>query len=80
MMYLIENKYRIKAFISREILSNMLSFTNFDFKNISNEKSILYIIGGTTYASDHLIPLIINILPRLNQDFSTTFLVPSGCF
>jgi len=51
---------KIKLFISRESLSNMLSSTNFDFKNLSNEKSVLFLVGGTTFASERLIPLVIN--------------------
>ena len=51
---------KIKLYISRESLSNMLSFTNFDFRNLSNEKSVLFLVGGTTFASERLIPLVIN--------------------
>lgn len=51
---------KIKKYISREILSNMLCKTDFEFTKIGNEKQALFIIGGLSSYSDGLIPLIIN--------------------
>lgn len=51
---------KIKLYISRENLSNMLSTTDFDFINLGNEKTALFIVGGTSSHSENLIPLIIN--------------------
>ena len=51
---------KIKKYISRESLTNMLSKTDFDFTCIGNEKHALFIIGGLTSYADGLIPLIIN--------------------
>lgn len=51
---------KIKKYISRENLTNMLAKTDFDFINIGNKKEALFIIGGLSSYSDGLIPLIIN--------------------
>lgn len=51
---------KIKKYISRENLCNMLLRTDFEFTKIGTEKSALFIIGGLNSFSDGLIPLIIN--------------------
>lgn len=51
---------KIKRYISRENLSNMLLKTDFEFSKIGSDKSALFIIGGLNSFSDGLIPLIIN--------------------
>ena len=51
---------KIKKYISRETLSNMLSATDFDLANISNTKTALFIINGHTNYCDNLIPLLVN--------------------
>ena len=49
-----------KIFMSRETLSNMMLNSNFDITNISNEKTIVYIIGGLSSYSNSLIPLFVS--------------------
>lgn len=51
---------KIKKYISREDLSNMLSSSNFELKNIGNEPTALFIISGVSNYCDNLIPLLIN--------------------
>lgn len=51
---------RSKVYNSRETLSNMLLKSSFDITNISNEKTIVYIISGLASYSNSLIPLFVN--------------------
>lgn len=51
---------KMKKYISRETLSNMLSASDFDICNISNKKTALFIINGHTNYCDNLIPLLVN--------------------
>lgn len=51
---------KIKKYIYKESLTNMLLKTDFNFKNIGVEKTALFIIGGLSSYADGLIPLIIN--------------------
>lgn len=51
---------KIKKYIYKESLTNMLLKTDFDFKTIGKEKVALFIIGGLSSYADGLIPLIIN--------------------
>lgn len=53
---------KIKPFISRENLSNLLSTTDTSFKDIVKEKSAIFIICGLSEAGNRLIPLYINQL------------------
>ena len=49
-----------KIYVSRETLSNMMLKSNFDLTNISNEKTIVYIISGLSSYSNALIPLFVS--------------------
>lgn len=51
---------KIKLFISREGLSNMLSKTDFDITTAINETTAIFIISGTAVQAKRLIPLLIN--------------------
>ena len=51
---------RIKVYVSRENLSNMMLKSSFDITNISNEKTVVYIISGLSSYSNSLIPLFVS--------------------
>ena len=51
---------KIKPYISREILSNMMLKSSFDISKLSNEKTIVYLISGLSSYSNSLIPLFVN--------------------
>ncbi len=51
---------RIKKYISRDILKNMLSSSDFDIKNIGNEKTAVFLISGQNNYGENLISLFIN--------------------
>ena len=51
---------KLKKYISLENLSNMLSISNFDITNISNKKTIVYIISGLSSQTSNLIPLFVS--------------------
>lgn len=49
-----------KIYISRETLSNMMLKSSFDITNISNKKTIVYIISGLSSYSNSLIPSFVS--------------------
>lgn len=51
---------KLKLYVSRESLSNMMSKTDFDITNITSEKTAIFMISGTGTYTNALIPLIIN--------------------
>lgn len=51
---------KIKKYISLKNLSNMLSYSSFDIKEISNKKTALFIVSGLTTHGNSLIPLLVN--------------------
>ena len=51
---------RLRKFVSRESLSNMMSKTDFDISSIANNKTAIYIVSGYYDYSNSLIPLFIN--------------------
>lgn len=51
---------KIKKYVCRENLANMMSKTDFDITNISNEKTVIYIVSGNSSYSSNLIPLFVN--------------------
>ena len=53
---------KIKPFISRENLSNLLSKTDTNFKDIIAEKSAIFIVDGLSEVAKRLVPLYINQL------------------
>ncbi len=53
-------RQRIKKYVSKEILTNMLSFSDFDITNISNQKTALFMISGSNHCAESLIPLLVH--------------------
>lgn len=51
---------RIKKFVSRERLSNMMSFSDFDILNIGNEKSAIFVLTGTSNEANALNEILLN--------------------
>ena len=51
---------KINLFTSKEYLSEMLSKTSFDIKNIGNTKQAIFIKSGTSIISDYLVPILIS--------------------
>lgn len=51
---------RIRKYISRIDLANMLSSNDIDIKNINKDPTILFIISGTSNYCNNLIPLLVN--------------------
>lgn len=51
---------KIKGYISRENLSNMLGSNDVDIKNINSRPSALFIVSGVSNYCNNLIPLIVN--------------------
>lgn len=51
---------KIKVFISRDNLSNMMLKSDFDILNVTDEKTIVYIISGISSYSNSLIPLFVS--------------------
>jgi type IV secretion system protein VirD4 len=51
---------KIKKYLSREELSDMLSTTDFDFDNIGNQKIAIFLVSGQSSHSNNLIPLFVN--------------------
>lgn len=51
---------KIKKYISREDLTNMLGYSDFDMKKIGIEPTALFVVSGVSNYCDNLIPLLIN--------------------
>ena len=51
---------KIKKYISSTNLSNMLSYSDFDLRNINKEKTAIFVISGLTTYSNSLVPLLVN--------------------
>ncbi len=51
---------KIKRYISRENLSNMLSSSDFEIKELSTKPTALFIISGVSNYCNNLIPLLVN--------------------
>ena len=51
---------KIKKYISREHLSNMLSTSDFEIKDLSTKPSALFIVSGVSNYCNNLIPLLVN--------------------
>lgn len=50
---------RIKKYISKENLSNMLSYSDFNIEEIGIEKTAIFVITGNNSYSNYLIPLLV---------------------
>lgn len=51
---------KIKKYIGLKNLSNMLATSNFDIKEVSNQKTAIFIVSGLTTHSHSLIPLLVS--------------------
>ena len=51
---------KIKKYISRELLTNMLSTSDFELKELASKPSALFIISGVSNYCNNLIPLFVN--------------------
>ena len=51
---------KIKKYISREQLTNMLSSSDFEIKDLSSKPTALFIISGVSNYCNNLIPLLVN--------------------
>ena len=51
---------KIKKYISRENLSNLLSYSDFNLTNISNKPTALFIVSGISNYCNNLIPLLVD--------------------
>lgn len=60
---------KMKKYIGLENLSNMLSTSDFDIKEISNKKTAIYIISGLTTHSNYLIPLLVSQIITATDEF-----------
>ena len=53
---------KIKGFVTREKLSSMMSTSDFDFKNIGNEKTAIFVITGTANYANDLVSILVDEL------------------
>lgn len=60
---------KMKKYIGLENLSNMLSTSDFDIKEVSNQKTVLYIVSGLTTHSNYLIPLLVSQIITATDEF-----------
>lgn len=51
---------KMKKYVCRENLANMMAKTDFDITNISNEKTAVFIVSGNSNTYSNLIPLFVN--------------------
>lgn len=51
---------KMKAYVSREMLTNMLADTDFDLSEINSKKTALFIVSGQSSYGNNFIPLLIN--------------------
>lgn len=51
---------KIKMYISKENLTNMMLKSDFDIAKVGSDKTIIYIISGNSYNSEHLLPILIS--------------------
>ena len=59
---------KMKKYVGLKDLSNMLSTTDFDIKEISNEKTAIFIISGLNTQSSYLIPLFVSqVINSVNE-------------
>lgn len=60
---------KIKKYIELNNLSNMLSTSDFDIKEISNQKTAIFIISGLNTYSNSLIPLLVSQVITATDEF-----------
>lgn len=62
---------KMKKYIGLKDLSNMLSTTDFDLKEIANEKTAIYIVSGLNTQSSYLIPLFVSQVINISNEYKT---------
>lgn len=62
---------KIKRYISKENLKNILSKTDFDLAKIGQEKTIIYIVSGNSSNSTRLLPLLISQIYYAKDEYSS---------
>ncbi len=62
---------KMKKYVSREILTNMLSNTDFDLYDINKKPTALFIISGQSSFGNNFIPLLINQIIDCVKDTDT---------
>lgn len=60
---------KIKKYISLSNLSNMLSNSSFDIKEISNTKTAIFIVSGLSTYGNSLIPLLVSQIITATDEF-----------
>lgn len=63
---------KIKRYISKENLKNILSKSDFDLSKVGQEKTIIYIVSGNSNNSEHLLPLLISQIYYAKDEYSKT--------
>ena len=58
---------KIKKFLNKEELTNMISASDFSLENIFNEKTAIFLVNNMTNSSSNLIPLLINQIISLAE-------------
>lgn len=61
---------KIKKYISKENLKNILSKSDFDIGKLGLEKTIIYIVSGNSNNSEHLLPLLISQVYYAKDEYS----------
>lgn len=61
---------KIKRYISRENLMNVLSTSDFDIASLAKEKTIVYIVSGNSNNSEHLLPLFVSQMYYAKDEYS----------
>lgn len=61
---------KLKKYISKENLKNMLSKSDFDIAKLGSEKTIIYIISGDSNSSQNLIPLLTSQIYFAKNEYS----------
>ena len=62
---------KMKKYVGLKDLSNMLSSTDFNLKEIANEKNAIYIISGLNTQSSYLIPLFVSQAINISNEYKT---------
>ena len=63
---------KIKSFFSKIDLKNMLSDDNFDYDNLLNNKTIVYLVPGLTTVSERLMSLFVSQFAYVKRIFKST--------
>lgn len=61
---------KIKRFISKENLNQLLSKSDFDIAGIAKQKTIIYVVSGNSSNSERLLPLLISQIYYAKDEYS----------